>query len=241
MAETAAIVIIGDEILSGKFADENAVFLIRELRDLGVDLRRIAIIPDDVEDIGATVVACSGRFDHVFTSGGVGPTHDDKTMDGIAHGFGTRVIIEPRLEKVLRDYWGPSMPEANLRLAQVPDGCDLVGDDQRWPVVRYRNVFILPGVPALFKRKFLSVKSLLRATELAEARLYCVGEEGVLAPHLDAVAAAYPDVRLGSYPRFAEAGYKVILTLEGEDAARVAAAEAELRERLGGLVTDPPP
>ncbi len=240
MAETAAIVIIGDEILSGKFADENAVFLIRELRDLGVDLRRIAIIPDEVEDIGATVVACSGRFDHVFTSGGVGPTHDDKTMEGIARGFGTRVVIEPRLETVLRDYWGPAMPEANLRLAQVPEGCDLVGDDQRWPVVRYRNVFVLPGVPALFKRKFLSVKGLLRVTPVAEARLYCIGEEGVLAPHLDAVAAAYPEVRLGSYPRFGEAGYKVLLTLEGEDEARVAAAVAELCARLGELVTDAP-
>lgn len=240
MAETAGIVIIGDEILSGKFADENAAFLIGELRAIGVELRRIAVIPDDLDDIAATVRAFSERFDHVFTSGGVGPTHDDRTMEGIARGFDTEVEIEPRLEKVLRAYWGEAMLEANLRLAEVPRGCDLVGDDNTWPVARYRNVFILPGVPALFKRKFLSVKSMLRATPVVECRIYCVGEEGALAPHLDAVAAAHTSVKIGSYPRFGEAGYKVILTLESADGACVAAAESDLRARLGKLATDPP-
>jgi molybdenum cofactor synthesis domain-containing protein len=238
MAETAGIVIIGDEILSGKFADENAAFLIGELRAIGVDLRRIAIIPDDEADIADTVVSFSDRFDHVFTSGGVGPTHDDVTMAGIARAFATEVIIEPRLEKVLRDYWGDAMPEANIRLAAVPKGCDLVGDDQRWPVARYRNVYILPGVPALFKRKFLSVKSLLRATPVAERRIYCVGEEGALAPTVSQVDAEFDDVKIGSYPRFGEAGYKVILTLESASAERVAAADARLRELLGELVVD---
>lgn len=241
MSETAGIVIIGDEILSGKFADENAQFLIGELRAIGVELRRIAVIPDDVDDIGDTVAAFSARFDHVFTSGGVGPTHDDVTMAGIARGFGTRVIIEPRLERVLRDHWGPTMPEANLRLAYVPEGCDLVGDDERWPVVRYRNVFVLPGVPALFKRKFLSVKSLLRASPRAERRLYCLGDEGVLAPHLELVVGEFADVRLGSYPRFHETAFKVILTLEGPDDSRVEAAFQRLKALLAELVVDPPP
>ncbi|HUH01298.1 MAG TPA: molybdopterin-binding protein [Kofleriaceae bacterium] len=240
MSQTAGIVIIGDEILSGKFADENALFLIGELRALGVDLGRIAVIPDDVEDIGETVATFSARFDHVFTSGGVGPTHDDVTMAGIARGFGTRVLIEPRLEQVLRDHWGPTMPEANLRLAHVPEGCELVGDDERWPVVRYRNVFVLPGVPALFKRKFLSIKSLLGGAPRTERRLYCLGDEGVLAPHLELVVGEFTDVKLGSYPRFHETTFKVILTLEGADETRVEAAWTRLRALLAELVVDPP-
>lgn len=240
MAETAGIVIIGDEILSGKFADENAVFLIGELRSLGVTLCRIAIIPDDLDDIATTVKSFSERFDHVFTSGGVGPTHDDLTMEGIARGFGTEVVIDPTLEKVLRDYWGDAMPKANLRLAEIPKGADLVGNDSSWPSVRYRNVFILPGVPTLFKRKFLAVKHLLQSSPVEERRVYCLGEEGALAPHLTAVDAAFPDVKIGSYPRFAETTYRVIVTLEGADATRVDEATASLRERLGDLVVDIP-
>src|SRR3954451_23254157 len=103
---TAGIVIIGDEILTGKFADENAVFLIGELRALGVELRRITVIPDVLDDIAATVTELAARFDHVFTSGGVGPTHDDVTMAGIAQGFATRVVREPTLEQRVRAYWG---------------------------------------------------------------------------------------------------------------------------------------
>src|ERR1041385_2602845 len=101
-AATAGIVIIGDEILSGKFADENAAFLIGELRALGVELRRIVVIPDDLDDIATTVVDMSARVTHAFTSGGVGPTHDDVTMAGIARGFGTRVVREPVLEAKVR-------------------------------------------------------------------------------------------------------------------------------------------
>src|SRR4051812_25958554 len=103
---TAGIVIIGDEILTGKFADENAVFLIAELRALGVELRRITVIPDELDDIAATVVDVAARVDHVFTSGGVGPTHDDVTIAGIARGFGTRVVRHPDLEQRVRGYWG---------------------------------------------------------------------------------------------------------------------------------------
>ena len=159
MEKTAGIVIIGDEILSGKFADENASYLIGTLADLGVSLRRIAMIPDDLDDIAQTVHSFSETFDFVVTSGGVGPTHDDVTMAGIARGFGTKAIIHPTLEAILRDYWGPDMPEANIRLAEVPDGAVLVtGDDGRWPVVSYRNVYILPGVPKLFRKKFESIK-----------------------------------------------------------------------------------
>jgi molybdenum cofactor synthesis domain-containing protein len=234
---TAGIVIIGDEILSGKFADENAAFLIGELRALGVELRRITMIPDDVDDIATTVTTFAGKFDFVFTSGGVGPTHDDLTIEGIAKGFGTTVVREPELEGRVRAYWGAKLAEPNLRLADVPAGCELVyGKDQVWPVVAYRNVFILPGVPALFKRKFIDIRDRFRAEPVTVARVYINADEGEIAGDLDAVVAAFPSVKIGSYPRFSEQDFRVLITLEGKLPADVAGAQAMLVDRVGARV-----
>lgn len=227
---------IGDEILSGKFADENAAFLITELRSLGVDLQRISVIPDDLDDIADTVPRFARRFTHVFTSGGVGPTHDDLTMEGIARGFGTTVVVAPELEAKVRAYWGESLAPANLRLAQLPAGSQLIYGDAIWPVVAYQNVYILPGVPALFRRKFLEIRERFRAIPVAVARVYASADEGELAPHLDAVVAGNPAVKIGSYPRFEEKDFRVLLTLEGADPALVVAAVDDLCLRLGALV-----
>ncbi len=236
-APTAAIVVIGDEILSGKFVEENAAFLIGELRALGVALRRITVIPDDLDDIAETVPALAARFDHVFTSGGVGPTHDDVTIDGLARGFGTDVITEPDLERRIRAFWGEQLAPANLRLARVPRGATLVyGDGRTWPVVAYRNVYILPGVPKLFRRKFLDIREQFRASPVTVARVWLDAEEGAIAPDLDAVVAAHPGVRVGSYPRFDERDFQVLITLEGPVADQVAAAADELCARLGARV-----
>ena len=230
---TAGIVIIGDEILSGKFAEENAAFLIGELRSLGVDLRRITVIPDILDDIAHAVTDAATRYDHVFTSGGVGPTHDDITMAAIAHGFGTTVTRHPELEAKVRGYWKDKLADANLRLADVPEGAVLVyGKDDVWPVVSYRNVYILPGVPTLFRRKFVDIRDRFRAEPVTAARLYLDIEEGELAPHLDVVVAAHPSVRVGSYPRFSERDFRVLATLEGPIAAEVAAAFTALAVRL---------
>lgn len=240
---TAGIVIIGDEILTGKFADENAAFLIGELRALGVELRRITVIPDVLDDIAATVAAFAMTFDHVFTSGGVGPTHDDLTMAGIAQGFHTRVVRHPVLEERVRAYWGDRLAPANLRLADVPDGAELVyGRDQVWPVVAYRNVYILPGVPSLFRRKFIDIRDRFRATPMTVARAYLDAEEGSIAGDLDAVVAAFPAARIGSYPRFTEKDFKVLITFEAPEAAAVEGALAMLRDRLGPQVVryEPP-
>ena len=234
---TAGIAIIGDEILSGKFADENAAFLIGELRSLGVDLKRIVVIPDELDEIAATVTDLAARFDHVFTSGGVGPTHDDVTIAGIARGFGVRVVREPELERRVRAYWGAKLAEPNLRLADVPEGCELVfGKDQVWPVVAYRNVYILPGVPALFKRKFVDIRDRFRTDPVTTARVYVDADEGQIAADLDLVVAAFPSVKLGSYPRFSERDFKILLTLEGRVASDVAGALAQLVDRLGPRV-----
>jgi molybdenum cofactor synthesis domain-containing protein len=234
---TAGIVIIGDEILSGKFADENAAFLIGELRSLGVDLRRITMIPDEIDDIASTVTTFSRKFDHVFTSGGVGPTHDDLTIEGIAKGFGVRVVRQPEMEQRVRAYWGDKLAEPNLRLADVPEGCELVyGKDQVWPVVAYRNVYILPGVPALFKRKFIDIRDRFRSEPVTVARVYLDADEGEIADDLDAVVAAFPAVKIGSYPRFAETSFRVLITLEGKLSRDVAGAQDMLVQRVGTRV-----
>ena len=240
---TAGIVIIGDEILTGKFADENAAFLIHELRALGVDLRRIDIIPDDVADIAATVAAASARFDYVFTSGGVGPTHDDVTMAGIAAAFNTTVMRHVGLEAKVRAYYGATLAEANLRLAEIPIGAALLyGQDKIWPVVAMRNVHILPGVPTLFRRKFVDIRDRFRDQPMTVARLYLDCDEGDIADIMTAIVATFPAVRLGSYPRFSERDFKVMVTFEGLDASSVTAAWQALTDAVGPrLVRTQPP
>ena len=234
---TAGILIIGDEILSGKFVEENAAFLIGELRALGVELKRIVVIPDDLEDIAASVRELSDRFDHVFTSGGVGPTHDDVTMRAIATAFGTTIVRQPELEQRVRGYWGAKLQEPNLRLADIPAGAELVyGKDEVWPVVALRNVYILPGVPALFRRKFVDIRDRFRTEPITIARIYIDADEGGIADDLDAVVAAHPEVKIGSYPRFSEKTFKVLVTLEGREPVGVAGAFAMLLDRLGARV-----
>lgn len=234
---TAGIIIIGDEILTGKFREENGAFLIGELRALGVDLRRLVVIPDELDEIANTVRIFAKRYDHVFTSGGVGPTHDDLTMAGIAQGFGVPVVRQPELEAKIRAYWGAKLEAPNLRLADVPEGAQLVyGNDQIWPVVAYLNVYILPGVPSLFRRKFVDIRDRFRSEPVTVARVYLDADEGAIATDLDAVVAAYPGVKIGSYPRFSERDFQVLITFEGRAFADVAAAQALLVERLGARV-----
>lgn len=234
---TAGIVIIGDEILAGQFAEENASFLIGELRSLGVSLRRIAVIPDEVDDIAETVGTFARRFDHVFTSGGVGPTHDDVTMAGIARAFGVPVVHHPEMERLLRAHLGDALGEGHARLAEVPEGAEVVyGSDPHSPVVRFRNVYILPGVPSLFRAKFRSVAESFRCAPFVGGAVYCTGDEASIKADLDAAVAAHPDVSFGSYPRFEERAFQILVTIKGKDAERVAAACSDLAERLGSLV-----
>ena len=233
---TAGVIVIGDEILSGKTAEENGSYLIRELLDLGVSLRRIAVIPDVLEEIAETVRGFSARFDLVFTSGGVGPTHDDVTMEGVARAFGTRVVRHPDLEALLRVFYAERLEERDLRMADVPEGAELLrGEGLPWPIVSLRNVYVLPGVPEIFRRKFAAIRERFRVAPFHLACVYTRDGEGKIAAHLDEVAAAYPDVAVGSYPRLAiqEQGWRVKVTLESKDKARTDRAAADLAGRLG--------
>jgi molybdenum cofactor synthesis domain-containing protein len=231
---TAALIVIGDEILSGKFVDENAGYALKELRALGVAVRRIEVIPDDLDEIATAVRAAADRFDHVFTSGGIGPTHDDLTMEGVARAFGVPVVRHPELEAYLRRYYGEHLEPRNLRMADAPAGAVLVpADHPQWPVTSMKNVYILPGIPLIFRRKLDAIKERFRHPEPFHlARVYCLGEEGTLAAALDAVVAAHPGVSLGSYPRIDATDFRVLITLEASDATRLSRAVDDLIARL---------
>jgi FAD synthetase len=235
----AGLIVIGDEILSGKVVDTNTPFLIGELRALGVTLAEVAVIGDQLELIGETVARFSARYDHVFTSGGVGPTHDDLTIAGVARGFQKSVVRHPELDALLRAYYeylGKPIIERNLLMADVPDGAELIrGPELKWPVVAMKNVYILPGIPEIFRRKFTAIAERFRDTPFFLRQILIRSEEGVIAAHLDHIAKSHPRVLLGSYPRMEPAadGHRVKLTLEGKDLAAVESAVSELAQLLG--------
>ena len=215
---TAAILIVGNEILSGKTEESNARFLIGELRELGIELRRIVVITDSVDEVAAAVKDLSSLFDIVFSSGGVGPTHDDVTIEGIARGFNEPVIRHPQLETRIRQYFGDRMNESRLRMADVPRGSELIeAPDLRWPVICCRNVYVLPGVPELFRMKFQAIRERFRANPFFVRAIYTSEDEFELAERLSEVALAFPSVMVGSYPNFSSTDYRVKLTLESKD------------------------
>ena len=227
--KTAAIVVIGNEILTGKSPDKNASFLIEQLHQLGVALRRVVIIPDELDTIAQAVRECAGSFDYVFTSGGVGPTHDDVTIAGVALAFDRPVIRHPQLEAMLRSYFGDGVDEARLRLADTPAGSSLLYDNgMRWPVLVTENVFVLPGVPDLFRSKFEAIRERFRAAPFFVATVYTREDEFDITPRLDRIAAEYPNVEIGPYPNFAGEEYRVKLTIESKEAAAVEQVRAAL-------------
>ncbi|HKA62659.1 MAG TPA: competence/damage-inducible protein A [Methylomirabilota bacterium] len=233
MAKTAGILLIGNEILSGKITDANAAYLCRELRALGVEVRRITVIPDEIDLIAAEVRAFSAAYDVVFTSGGVGPTHDDVTIEGVARALDVPVIREPRLVEVLERYFKGQLNEARLKMAEVPQGAELTADGALvFPAVVVRNIYILPGVPEIFRQKFDSLKERFRERPFHLCCVYVSMGEGTLADHLNAVLAAHPDLMLGSYPEFANPDYKVKVTLESKDRAYLDSAVESLLDRL---------
>jgi molybdenum cofactor synthesis domain-containing protein len=244
----AAILLIGNELLSGKVDDENARYLTRELRALGVTLARVEIIPDDEADIAETVRALAARHDHVFTSGGVGPTHDDVTLSAVGAAFGMPIARNAELESLLRAGIGPRLHERDLRMADIPAGARLEygpagrpatpgqAHGRSWPVIVVNNVWILPGVPSIFRRKFETVRELFRAAPIHARAVYSREGEGPIAAFLDETVAAFPTVEVGSYPHLEAPDYSVKITLDGRDRAAVDAATTHLVARLGPAV-----
>lgn len=216
---TCALVVIGNEILSGKVQDSNAYFAACELRKLGVSLQRVAVVPDEIPRIAEEVAYCSARFDFVITSGGVGPTHDDLTMEGVAAAFNVKIVIHPELERLIRSHWVGKVNAAGLKMAEVPEGSVLnEGGDIRFPTVQIENVYVLPGIPQLFEAKLNALKPRFAADPYYMKAIYTSATEGVIAEHLNACMTEFPELMLGSYPRIGNPEYRVKLTLESKNA-----------------------
>jgi FAD synthetase len=219
---TAAAVVIGNEILSGKVTDTNSPFLATELRTLGVALKRIAVVPDELDEIAAEVRACHEAFNVVFTSGGVGPTHDDITMEGIARGLGRRVICHPDIESKLRAFYGDKINRARLKMAEVPEGAELITDvSLNFPTIKLENIYILPGIPEIFRQKFMSLKPRFETAPYCLKVVYTKVGEGTIAEFLDDTLREFPALMLGSYPKIDNPEYMVKVTLESKDAGYV--------------------
>ena len=229
MDRSAGIIVIGNEILSGKVTDTNSPFLTRELRRLGVTVRRILTIPDELDQIAAAVAEFHAAYDIVFTSGGVGPTHDDVTMEGVARGLARKVIRHPAIEGRIRDFYKEKTNEARLKMAEVPDGTELIVDGRLgFPTIKCENIYILPGIPEILEQKFETLRERFAASPYFLRVVYTREGEGLIAEHLNATLAAFPDLLLGSYPKIGDPDYVVKLTLESKDEAYVERALAHL-------------
>jgi molybdenum cofactor synthesis domain-containing protein len=230
---TAAIIAVGDELLSGKVCDTNVALLTEELRALGTPLREVRIIADDLETIARTFRDVCPRFDHVFSSGGVGPTHDDLTLPGLAQAFGESLVRNARLAEAIEGFYGQRTNEHLLRMADLPESAVLLDvPGLPIPVVTVRNIYVLPGEPTIFRMKFLAMREHFRQPAFHLRRLFTSLEEGEIAGLLGEVQERIIGVAVGSYPRYADVDYKVMVTFESTDAEACDAALACVRDAI---------
>lgn len=218
---------IGNEILSGKVQDTNSRDLAQLLRRLGVRLDQVLVIPDDRARIAAAVAHLSKSHDWLFTSGGVGPTHDDVTIEAVADAFGVRAVTDEETAQLIRRHYGERCTEGHLRMALVPEGAALETiESVRWPTVRMGNTFVLPGIPEVFRMKLAVVEHVVgRHRPFVSHAVYTKMDEGDLKPLLDAVVAAHPEVDVGSYPTWTDPRFRTKLTFDGLDEGAVVAAK----------------
>jgi molybdenum cofactor synthesis domain-containing protein len=217
---TAAALVVGNEILSGKIQEANVYELAGVLRPAGILLSRVVIIPDDPETIAREVNALRADHDYVFTSGGVGVTHDDVTIAAVARAFGVPVVRDPGMEALLRNHYGADLHENHLALANVPEGArSLVAEGSVWPLLAIENVYILPGIPEIFQRKLAILRSHLAgdSAPFVSRAVFTRMDEALLKPLLDEVVGRNPTVEVGSYPRWNDPEYETKVTFDGKD------------------------
>ena len=230
---TAGILVIGNEILSGKVVDTNSPYLCRELRALGVDVERIVTIPDVIDVIAEHVRAMSAEFDFLLTSGGIGPTHDDLTVEGVAAAFGRPLEQSESILERMRRATGSEPNASQRKMAQIPAGATLLDAGDLWfPLVVVENVYVFPGIPELLHKKFESARERFRGVPFVLKRVYVRSMASEIAEDLHALLKAFPELLLGSYPRIQEETFRVLLTLESRDAGYVQRALDALLERL---------
>lgn len=230
---TAAVLVIGDEILSGRTKDQNIGYIAEYLTGIGISVREARIVADDEAEIVAALNAVRARYTYVFTTGGIGPTHDDITADCVAKAFGVGIDHHPRAVELLREHLGADrLNEARLRMARIPDGAELVDNPvSKAPGFMIGNVIVMAGIPRIMQAMLDGVAKRLRTGRRVHARAIRVEQpEGDVAQGLGQMQKAYPDVQMGSYPFFDKNGPGTHVVLRSPDEARLDAALAALLE-----------
>lgn len=234
---TAALLIIGDEILSGRTQDKNLGTLSKWLNAGGIRLREVRVVPDDMAAIGIALNALRTTHDYLFTTGGIGPTHDDISVDAVAAALGVPVISHPRAEAILRDYYHERITDARLRMARVPQGAELIENARTGaPGIRVGNVFMLAGVPAIMQTMLDGLEGQLEGGRpMLSQAVGAWTHESAVADLLRETEKAYDGLAVGSYPFWREGRAGANFVLRHEEANILARAAADLRARLDAL------
>lgn len=238
---TAAILVIGDEILSGRTKDRNVGFIADRLTSLGIDLKEVRIVSDDKAAIIEAVRALSERYDVVFSTGGIGPTHDDITAASVAKAFGVDLVCDE--EAVRRLSARSPLSEARLKMCHVPRGSTLIDNPiSQAPGFQLDNVFVLAGVPNIARAMFNSLgPRLIAGDPIRSASVEAGLSEGAIATQLAAIAARFPQVEIGSYPFFRDPDYGVNVVARARDSAQVEAVIEEVTQLMRALGSEPKP
>ncbi|MDB5590658.1 molybdopterin-binding protein [Enterovirga sp.] len=241
---SAALLVIGDEILSGRTKDKNIGYVAEYLTGLGIDLREVRVVPDVESEIVAAVNALRIRYDYLFTTGGIGPTHDDITADCVAKAFGVPIDVNPRaVEMLLQRIKRDDLNEARLRMARIPQGAELIENPiSRAPGFRLGNVVVMAGVPAIMQAMLDNVvPGLVKGVPVTAETIDAAGlPEGLYAAGLGQIAAAFPALSIGSYPSYSPAGFTNQIIVRGRDLPLLKEAVSRIQRMLAGLRTDRP-
>ncbi len=246
-AVTAAVLVIGNEILSGRTRDANTQFLATELDRIGIRLREVRVVPDVEAEIIGALDALRAKYNHVFTTGGIGPTHDDITAACVARAFGVPLVRHPEaVRRLAAHYANPAdLNEARLRMANVPDGAELIDNPvSKAPGFRIGNVHVMAGVPVIMQAMFAGLRGQLAGgPRMLSRTVNCDLPEGVMAAGLAAIQAAHGDVEIGSYPYMRSGRAGAAIVLRGTDPVELGTATARVRAMmvdLGGQPSEDP-
>ncbi|MGA2044403.1 MAG: molybdopterin-binding protein [Roseiarcus sp.] len=236
---TAAVLVIGDEILSGRTKDRNVGYIAEYLTNIGIELREARVVPDVAEEIVAALNALRGRYGYVFTTGGIGPTHDDITADSVAKAFGVPIEENPRaLAMMMERYLPADLTAARRRMARIPVGADLVENPiSKAPGFRIGNVIVMAGVPNIMQAMLDSAaKGLETGVRIIAQTIEAGGiPEGRYGGALGEIAAAHPSVSIGSYPAFADGRFRNQIVVRGKDIAEIEATREAIAAMLAAL------
>jgi molybdenum cofactor synthesis domain-containing protein len=236
---TAAVLVIGDEVLSGRTRDSNSGYIAQYLTNIGIDLKEVRVVADDEAAIVEAVNALRARNTYLFTTGGIGPTHDDITADSVAKAFGVGIDHDPRAVAMLRERFpnAADLNEGRLRMARIPFGADLIANKvSKAPGFRIENVFVFAGVPSIMQAMLDEVGPTLAAgVKVLSESVRADAKEGDIATPLGAVQKAHPGVASGSYPFVDEGGFNTHIVIRSRDPEALAAAKAAVEAMLAGL------